>query len=973
LYNVSDSPHNNVSDRFESSPLFRRSRLKLLQLNVRSISNKLEELEIFFNVHQPDVICISEHWQASEAIVTYKLENFHLANSFCRSTNIHGGVAIFIKNGIKSKRIPSIDSISTEFDCELAAVELTDYRTVIISAYHSPPPNGSFESFIDKMQVALSECRNMNNIVLAGDFNIDLLQKTTISDIFIDLCECFGIKPLFLIATRLSHSSGTCIDNVFTDLPFDPDKLISLHTGFSDHNAQLCELIACSKLNNQKIKYKILRKFSATNYEKFSSLLIDKNWEQLLNNCNHVNIKFNEFHDFITYIFDISFPLTRSKINTLKENKSWITAGIKVSSQRLKSLRLIKNKNNDTEFLDYFKNYKRIFYKVCRAAKRNCFKSLILKSSSNKTKSTWKFINSYVRPNESDDSIVLEHSDRILTNPIDVANLLNDLFNENTPAPKLDYHPDITKYSASVVQTCYIEPVSEIEMLGILNSFKNKRAVGFDGISCELLLRFKEFLLSPITHIVNESLRQGVFPERLKLGVIKPLCKNLNKSKRDPKNYRPISNLSVFSKILEKSFILKTTSFLRKNKIIIPEQHGFLEGRSTITALFDFINKVYEQIDKSFLTSGMFFDISKAFDTVDHRVLLEKVERWGIRGTSNAWLASYLSNRVQVVETRAVIGSTEQRIVSRSVNSNCGVVQGSVIGPYLFILFASDIPFPDTLDQGVLYADDISEVFSAMDEKCLSDKAQSLVSTLSVWANSSRLQLNIEKSFLMRFRNRMMSDDNLECGLENVQKYKLLGIMLDSKLNWTPQLDSVAKRVASGCHLIKRLRTYCDLATLRAVYCAYIQCSCTYGIIFWGNATGVDRILKLQKWAVRTMLGLKRRDSCREHFKSLKIMTVPALFIFYCYQFIIKYKSKFFPTACSGGYDVRPRCVVKYPPHRTAFFEKCPYYQCARIFNRLPLQLRKLDNEKRQINLLKEILINDPPYSVDELFDSVTG
>jgi hypothetical protein len=227
----------------------------------------------------------------------------------------------------------------------------------------------------------------------------------------------------------------------------------------------------------------------------------------------------------------------------------------------------------------------------------------------------------------------------------------------------------------------------------------------------------------------------------------------------------------------------------------------------------------------------------------------------------------------------------------------------------------------------------------------------------------------------MNFFNRTPFEINFQCKLQYVHNFKLLGVTLDPRLSWSNHVDRIAKKLSSICYLLKKLRDYCSIHALCTVYHAYFQSICSYGVMFWGNSSASCRILKLQKWAIRTILNLPRRNSCREHFKELRILTVPALHILSCYQFVLKNKTIFFNdsrgTSNRNNHNLRYRNQIDYPKHKTSFYEKSPIYQCIRIFNRLPQTYQRMDREKELIKMLKERLIESTPYTLNDFFNSM--
>jgi hypothetical protein len=422
--------------------------------------------------------------------------------------------------------------------------------------------------------------------------------------------------------------------------------------------------------------------------------------------------------------------------------------------------------------------------------------------------------------------------------------------------------------------------------------------------------------------------------------------------------------------LFEKCFILKVNNFLKKHNVIIAEQHGFTQNRSTTTALFSFLNGIYEKLDQQERVSGVFYDLSKAFDLVNHDTLLEKIEKWGLRGLANSWIKSYLTNRKEKVEIYHAFSNGTRSVSSRTVTSTCGVVQGSVLGPFLFTLFINDMVIPREAYKLVLYADDISLLIAHKEEKGIADKVRVVSSKIYEWAELNNLMVNCEKTSVLGFYNRIAQNhiDSVDLKLrknETIKEIKLLGLILDPVLKWSAHIDNLANRISSYCYLLRRLRTSCDTKTLKMVYCAYIHSLCSYGIIFWGNSSSSNRILRMQKIAIRNMMGLRRQESCVPYFRSLRILTVTALYIYSCYEFVIK-NNAYFINGVLGEHNLRPRDKIKIPQHNTSKFKQSPIYRCLFIYNSLPPYFRKKENHEKSLRRLKEELLDRAPYTLDD-------
>jgi retron-type reverse transcriptase len=289
-------------------------------------------------------------------------------------------------------------------------------------------------------------------------------------------------------------------------------------------------------------------------------------------------------------------------------------------------------------------------------------------------------------------------------------------------------------------------------------------------------------ILTPIVHIINLSLNQGVFPELMKLSKVIPIFKS--GSRHLTKNYRPISLLPVFSKILERIMFNRLYKFLTKGKVLVNNQYGFRRFHSTEQAILDFQNCIIDHLIKKETPIAIFLDLTKAFDTIDHKLLISKLEHYGIRGCALSWFISYLENRTQYTS----VNNSESSVK----NVRFGVPQGSILGPLLFIAYINDIV--NTTDAGkfILFADDTSIVFATgnPDDIQQMNNINLALTNVCQWFNANKLSVNEAKTKFMKFKQKNSNDTfrpTLQLNgkdIDMVQTFKFLGVSISENLTW---------------------------------------------------------------------------------------------------------------------------------------------------------------------------------------------
>ena len=320
-----------------------------------------------------------------------------------------------------------------------------------------------------------------------------------------------------------------------------------------------------------------------------------------------------------------------------------------------------------------------------------------------------------------------------------ISNTFNEFFVNVGPnlakkIPKQNISP-LQFMSDPLMNSIFLSLVTAEETREILSSLKNG-AAGHDEIRASTLKSVSPYIVEPLAYICNLSISQGVFPSKLKIANVLPLYKA-----DDPflfNNYRPVSLLNVLSKVFERIMYNRVSEFLETLKILVNFQFGFRKWHSSYMALLTLMDKLISSLERKEFVIGIFLDFSKAFDTVDHAILLQKLCHYGIRGNALKWFTSYLSNRRQYV--------TYNGVVSAMKGISCGVPQGSILGPLLFLIYINDLCSMCKYTTPILFADDTNLFCSGSDIKTMESNINNELTEISLWLKVNKLSLNIKKT-----------------------------------------------------------------------------------------------------------------------------------------------------------------------------------------------------------------------------------
>ena len=365
-------------------------------------------------------------------------------------------------------------------------------------------------------------------------------------------------------------------------------------------------------------------------------------------------------------------------------------------------------------------------------------------------------------------------------------------------------------------------------------------------------------------------------------------------------NYRPISIFPLFSKILEKIMQERLIKYLSKYNIIYEHQYGFQKNKSTSLAIMDLYSKLVDSFEKKQYSGGVFLDFAKAFDTVDHKILIKKLEHYGFRGVVNQWYKSYLSNRYQ----RIKIGNT----LSDECKIEYGVPQGSVLGPILFLLYINHIQYSSEILKFHLFADDTSTIYSHNDLKNIEETYNNELKNVSEWLRANKLSLNVLKSKLVIFHSKYKKiNQNIKIEIDktaiketNYAKY--LGVLLDKNLTWNEHIQSINLKISKGNGILYRIRDFVTKPILRTLYYAFIQPYIDYGLLNWGSApkSYLEVLRKNLRKTIRIISFKGKYESTKDLFKNFKILDFDKNHEFKIEVFMYKLDNNLLPSSISN-------------------------------------------------------------------------
>ena len=801
--------------------------LSLCCLNINSIPKNLLEFstQCLSNLNFTfDVLGFVETKLTDDIDHLYNIPSY--SKYTLNSKRSSGGLAVFFKNNLNVKLREDLNRQMQFIETLFVEIE-TDNKNIICGIIYRRP-NASKPQFINELESILSLLERENKYInLMGDFNINLLTKNDNStDQLVNLMHSFNLVNSINKPTRVTHTSATIIDHVWTNAYAKISNNGIIYDFTSDHFPIFC-ILQFNIPHDNDSKHKVIkfRNYSEENINSFKNNLNEVDWT-LVESIDNPNVAYDNFSSIFYNVFNKNFPIITKRKHVKPFEKPYIDFELKQLINQKNKLQKKYAKHPIT----YANEYKALRNRVTgliRNAKAKYFKDR-LNGSSGDSKKTWNVINDIIKPKSEnpqckfvnisfDENNIIEND--FITDPGDVVDKFNTYFTKVGPV----LSSKIPQGDLSCLHFMGLRnpnnfsfvTVSEAEVCSLMLDLEDG-AAGYDEIPAKVIKYALTFISQPLTHIINRSLLTGVVPSRLKIARVTPIFKK--GSKQLFSNYCPISVLPVISKVLEKIVHIQLSSFLNEYDIIKQNQLGFQEKKSTTAAILKFTDYILNSFDAKKHVIGIFLDLAKAFDTVDHKILLKKLDHYGVRDESYKWFESYLNDRQQFVTYNN--NSSTYKPVSHSVP------QGSLLGPLLFNIYINDIINTPQHLTSILFADDSCFYLSGPTIEPLINYINFDSINIHKWLVANRLTLNIDKSHFIIFsrkktpthsilHNPLKINNNI---LKRVHETNFLGLILTHNLSWKNQINDIVNRLNKYCSILYLTKDCLTINPLKLIY-----------------------------------------------------------------------------------------------------------------------------------------------------------
>lgn len=911
--------------------------LKVFHQNIRSIAKNFDEIMIFLDQldTQFDVIVLTETFQGMDYRERFSIQGYRMLYNE-GDFNRNDGVIVYLKEDIYCKH--ALVQIA-ESRAVQAEIKFGNKSTMVTALYRSP--SSREDEFVVHLEHYLKQVNNISSDyhVIIGDMNIDTNKENELVSCYLNTMSEHGYFSMVNENTREQGESRSCIDHIFLRMKnlHRHDECFSgvFDTSITDHKSTMLG-IPCKNTEERThrggtrtcIKYESVRE---------SLRMHDWSFYYSLDTADKQAYYLTETLSRVIAQSTITMKIRKSE----NKRKKWITAGLVKSISKKNALhREYKEDPQNNWKKQRYLDYRSLINKLIKIAKRDFYQDEI-KNSRNSSKQLWETVKGMNTPERRlpMKDVLCEDGTRI-KDDILKADLFNRFFANigRQYAEKIKKPPTEIPEKIRSGNSFFLTPVDDEEIIIIINSLKSKKSVGIDGIQAEDLKEVAREIAPLLTFLVNGIFQTGQCPQVFKKSIVTPIFKSGNQEMIE--NYRPISLVTNMSKIFEKALKTRLVSYVEKHDLISRNQFGFRSGMSTNDAIAALTGEIYGHVDQSRPAMCVFLDLARAFDTVDHKQLLETLHDYGIRGNAHQLFESYLKGRTQVVKINGSY-SSEAEVVY-------GIPQGTVIGPLLFLIYMDGVLRMHFKGSMFGFADDTAILFSADSWADLKLIVEHEIGKIKDWFDHRLLTINFNKTHFIPFSsyenqlpeyNRLtINNHGVTMEITRTDNIKYLGVTIDSHLRWDVHICQVSKTLRYMLYKFRYLRSILDITHLKIVYYALVQSRLQYGILSWGGIldTHLTKMEVLQRRILKIMYNRKYDYSSDLVFGESQVLDIRQLYV---HDIIVNvYRNRHSLRKIDHEYGTRHKVAgdVQVKKTRKAIGQRNYTYLGNRIFNYLP-------------------------------------
>ena len=839
------------------------STLKLALLNVRSLAGKTFLINDFIIKHKLNFLFLTETWLDRENDSVVLIEATPPNFKFVSEVRLHkkgGGVAVLFHDSFQYKQMSYKNFASFEY----VALQMNSPGRVLFVNIYRPPKNSTsfFEDFSELLSII---CVDFDCVAVVGDFNIhtdnvqDRLSK--------ELCCVLDNFGLSQHVKEKTHNKGHCLDLVISK-GLNISNVVVMDVALSDHSCVFFEsaVIVNKNVQTEVIKKRYMGENASEMFLQAFSPSPPLPWPSVDELVDHFNGK-------IKSIIDVIAPI-KVKVITAKKRAPWKNATlVRAEKQECRKAERRWRKTKLQVHYEIYKERLRIYNLELRNARQSFFSDIIAKNSNN-ARSLFITVDRLTNPPVSVTPELLSNQacNKFASFFTDKIQKIRQSVRASTPGAA---HMSPLCSPKNTNTMTHFSPISPKTLDEIICHLKTTTCC-LDTLPTGFFKTVSGCMAPDILLIVNTSLLSGVFPQTLKTAVIKPLLKKTSLDSSLMSSYRPISNLPFLSKIIEKAVFQQLHNFLMLNNCFDIYQSGFRPHHSTETALVKVLNDIHLNIDSGNISVLVLLDLSAAFDTVDHNILLDRLKNWvGLSGTALNWFMSYLKDRDYFVS----IGNYK----SEQTKITCGVPQGSILGPLLFNIYM--LPLAQIMKNNKIcyhnYADD-TQIYITISpgDYCPIQTLTRCIDQIRDWMCHNFLQLNEDKTEIIVFgakEERLEVTTQLQrANLETKNKARNLGVVMDSDLNFSSHIKTVVKSAYYHLKNISRIKGLMSLQDLEKLVHAFIFSRLDYcNAVLTGLPKKTIRQLQLvQNAAARVLTNTRKVDHITPVLRSLHWLPV---------------------------------------------------------------------------------------------------